>query len=497
MAFFSFLDHLNFVEDDSSRYEVAVGDEGFSYLDLVSEKKARRLTFEEKQRRETSAALDGSTRARGKSNIKKLEGVDHDEVCFDTDLLAIVRDIERRRKRLSVFPWALGAACVIAIVWILFVYNARFPVLVFAMSAVLVIPGFAFALVNAWYFDRSRKDVHFAYKISGRGTTAFQKVNNAMEAISRSGQTLLFAGRRFFEDSRYTGGAASLPEFRKVRFSRGKPPLLELKFDVWHIRAFHQDLYFMPDHVLVYDGSRMGGINYAKLEIGTESEVTQARGIAAVARDAKVVGRTHRFVNNDGTPDRRFNNNTEIPLIEYGVVNLRGAGLDVSLYVTNQGNAYGVPSQMSEIRELASKPVQRISKQRRAQAAARRKAELEEVFSVVLDAMCCAMFADGQASTAERQLIQRLMQKIRSPWDESEIDLRMRNFRNRAASSGLDDCVRDVCSRASKITASQKQAALLKCLDHVIAADGKADVRETAIRNQIADAMVSNKVSTG
>ena len=44
-SFFSFLDHLNMIEDDSSRYEVSVSEEGFSYLDLVSEKNARRLSF--------------------------------------------------------------------------------------------------------------------------------------------------------------------------------------------------------------------------------------------------------------------------------------------------------------------------------------------------------------------------------------------------------------------------------------------------------------------
>jgi uncharacterized tellurite resistance protein B-like protein len=245
----------------------------------------------------------------------------------------------------------------------------------------------------------------------------------------------------------------------------------------------------MPDHVLVFDGARMGGINYAKLDIATDSETTQARGIAAVPRDAKVVGKTYRFVNNDGTPDRRFNNNTEIPLIEYGVVRLSGAGLEVSLFVTNQGSAFGVPGQLSEIKELASMPIQKIGDQRRAEAAARRKAELEEVFSVVLDGMCCVMFADGQASASERELVQRLMQKIRAPWEQTEVEARMRAFRNQAASHGLQGCVQDVCSRASKITDLQKQSALLKCLDHVIAADGKTDPKESQIRNQIAKAI--------
>ncbi len=95
----------------------------------------------------------------------------------------------------------------------------------------------------------------------------------------------------------------------------------------------------MPDHVLIYDGARMGGINYGNLEVSTQTEVAQARDLAKPTRDAKIVGKTYRFVNNNGTPDKRFNNNTEIPLIEYGVLKLGGAGLDVSMFVTNQKSA--------------------------------------------------------------------------------------------------------------------------------------------------------------
>ena len=84
-AFFTFLDHFSFIEDDSSSYEIGITDEGFSYLDLASDKKVKAISFEEKQKRETGASLDGSKRARGQSNISKVEMVEHDEVCFDTD----------------------------------------------------------------------------------------------------------------------------------------------------------------------------------------------------------------------------------------------------------------------------------------------------------------------------------------------------------------------------------------------------------------------------
>jgi hypothetical protein len=40
----------------------------------------------------------------------------------------------------------------------------------------------------------------------------------------------------------------------------------------------------------------------------------------AVPSDAKQVGTTWRYVNKNGTPDKRFNNNTQIPIMRYGVI---------------------------------------------------------------------------------------------------------------------------------------------------------------------------------
>ncbi|MCA9018767.1 MAG: TerB family tellurite resistance protein [Planctomycetaceae bacterium] len=387
------------------------------------------------------------------------------------------------------FPWVIGITGISVVAWLIFVFNLDHAFLAFFLSAIFILPGIAFALVNAWSFDRSRKDVHFAYRISGRGANAFSQVNQALQSISNSGQTLLFVGRRHFEDTRYSGGAESLPEFKHIECSQGKPPLLELDFDVWHMRAFNRDLYFMPDHVLVYDGANMGGVNYANLEVSAETEVAQARDLATPTRDAKIVGKTYRFVNKDGSPDQRFNSNRDIPLIEYGVLKFRGAGLDLSLFVTNQKSAFDVPDELAEIRDLARKPVCRIAEQRRSEAAARRKARQVEVFAVVLDALSCIMFADGQASKLERAKIQQLMQRIRAPWDEEEVDSRMRDFRNRAASEGLKSIVDDVCRRASAIKDPRQKTALCRCVDQVMSADGEIHAKETAIRNQIVEAI--------
>ena len=106
-------------------------------------------------------------------------------------------------------------------------------------------------------------------------------------------------------------------------------------------------MYFLPDHLMVCDGGRVGGINYAKLHISTCFKTTQARDVACQTRDCRVVDKTWRFVNNDGTPDQRFNNNATIPIVEYGVLQLSGPGLNMQFYTSLQGASTSAPQGFS------------------------------------------------------------------------------------------------------------------------------------------------------
>ena len=51
-----------------------------------------------------------------------------------------------------------------------------------------------------------------------------------------------------------------------------------------------------------------------------------------VPSDATVVDQTWRFVNKNGGPDRRFNNNVQLPIVNYGVLRFSSAnGLNIHL----------------------------------------------------------------------------------------------------------------------------------------------------------------------
>src|SRR5205085_10647069 len=57
---------------------------------------------------------------------------------------------------------------------------------------------------------------------------------------------------------------------------------------------------------------------------------------AGVPQDVQVVGTTWQYVNKNGGPDRRFSNNRQIPVAQYGLLKITSrTGLNIHLHVSN------------------------------------------------------------------------------------------------------------------------------------------------------------------
>ncbi|MCG6156692.1 tellurite resistance TerB family protein [Rubinisphaera margarita] len=492
MSHFTFLDYISFVEDDSSSYEVGVTDNGFSYLDLASEKKRRALSFAEKQKRESRASKDGTTRAHGKSNVERIELIEPDMVCFDTDLMAIIRDIEARRKRPPYLPWGIALVVFLATFWLLIPqFESKAPVTAMVITGIVLFPASFVLIFNLLKLDHSRRHVKFSYRIEGKGKEAFHQINNALDGLSDVGQLLLYKGRTHFQDTRYSGGDSSFPNVEKLDVRRAVPPLLDLDFPVWKMRAFNADYFFMPDHLLVFQGSQAGGVSYEKLKISANDEVVQARERIRQMSDSHVVGHTWRFTNNDGTPDQRFNDNQRIPKLRLGVLSVKGEGVDLSLYVSDVRTSQGAPNAFTGIQELARKPMIQVAEQRKKEALAEKRRGSEFLLGSLLNAMCCVMLADREIAKKEVQRIHAVFKRVGAPWEDEEIKRRLQKVLSNVKSTGLDPFVEQTCESLSRI-APERRDSFIKCVDYIVSADGKIENRERRIRDRFASALRLN-----
>ncbi|NOJ44780.1 hypothetical protein HCN50_00670 [Bradyrhizobium sp. WSM 1744] len=100
-----------------------------------------------------------------------------------------------------------------------------------------------------------------------------------------------------------------------------KPPLVKGNLDFLKLPLGKETFYLTPDAILVTAGKTVAAFGYGDVEF----TVRGARFIEEETppADATVVDQTWRYVNRKGGPDRRFNNNRQLPICLYGEIDFR------------------------------------------------------------------------------------------------------------------------------------------------------------------------------
>jgi hypothetical protein len=111
-------------------------------------------------------------------------------------------------------------------------------------------------------------------------------------------------------------------------------PHLQSNFVPWVLSAQNLKLGFYPDLLYVWDGKQYGAVSYDTMRIdGAPCYFNEEEGVPG---DAVVTGHTWRYVNKNGSPDRRFKNNHQIPIALYGDLTLQSkTGLHVEILVSS------------------------------------------------------------------------------------------------------------------------------------------------------------------
>lgn len=117
--------------------------------------------------------------------------------------------------------------------------------------------------------------------------------------------------------------ASTLVQKRDVRFAMKSLPDIKSDFDALYFQnANGADLYFYPSFIVMYSNN----INFALIgidEIILNQSFVRFTETGIIPKDSKVIDRTWAKVNKNGTPDKRFKGNYQIPVVRYGEIKLR------------------------------------------------------------------------------------------------------------------------------------------------------------------------------
>ncbi|MDN3273477.1 DUF4236 domain-containing protein [Frankia sp. RB7] len=193
---------------------------------------------------------------------------------------------------------------------------------------------FATTFIPATIFlDRYRRSVSVKFDpegLTGRITEAFAV---AFTELTKCAAAWAVEAEAWTADWKRNAGATSLNKRKSTSLRFGKPDCIRGKVVFPTFRVGSDQLYLLPDAALVVVRGEVASVSYRELEFSTN--VVRFIEEGRPPSDATVVAHTWRYVNKSGGPDRRFINNAQLPVCQYGELTFRSAGgLNCKLHIS-------------------------------------------------------------------------------------------------------------------------------------------------------------------
>jgi hypothetical protein len=216
------------------------------------------------------------------------------------------------------------------------------------VGVILLFPGLL-GVGWLWLRDRARGRVVAFFDVNDDVAGWFDRVVQAIESLgsARSVWRINAAGQvTTTYQWKVNAGASTILSRTGVAISHSPPKLLATNIAVPTITSGKQALHFLPDRILVREARRYSDLTYGSLK--ASATLTRFIEDGRVPSDSTQVDTTWRYVNKRGGPDRRFNNNRRLPVMQYGRLDLQSTrGLHWSLDISKADLAAKVASVLS------------------------------------------------------------------------------------------------------------------------------------------------------
>jgi hypothetical protein len=186
--------------------------------------------------------------------------------------------------------------------------------------------------------NKEKRTTQLAYDLSDSAKAQQQELEGALGHLMRSGAIWRLDSQSDVLDWKRNAGAAYNVNRERISIRRTVPPRVESNIVPLCLDLGKLKLFFLPDQVLYWQRGLFASIEYDSLKLDAAS--TRFIEDAVQTSDSKQVGTTWRYVRKDGGPDRRFNDNRQLPVMQYGVVSASSSsGLNLVLHTSNMDAA--------------------------------------------------------------------------------------------------------------------------------------------------------------
>ena len=240
------------------------------------------------------------------------ENVEQGDVSqmVDSSSATLLDEINNKFKTPRRWPWALGfTICLLSALT-----AASSPVWIIIVIALICASGVTWAI----YTDKLRKTVVLFYELEPHIEKAFQELHSAFDALRNCARVWHVESRGNITTTyvwKINAGASAIVKRTAKTLYSGAPAYFKCNIAIPVMPTQRRRLFLLPDRILVWEAAGVGAIDFEDLVVN----VNERRFIedGTVPRDSRVVDRTWKYVNKKGGPDKRFNDNREIPIVLY------------------------------------------------------------------------------------------------------------------------------------------------------------------------------------
>jgi hypothetical protein len=207
-----------------------------------------------------------------------------------------------------------------------------------ALYATIVVPTCALALFIAALIvhkkNTLKRETGLIYELDEAEQQKHSLVQESLGLLSKCQRVWRIEASSATWEWKRNAGASSLIRRSVISIRSLSPLRVKTNVQVPSIDFGQSQLYFLPDTILYRDERGYGGISYN--DFGVTQGFTRFIESEWVPPDAAVVDYTWQYVNKNGRPDRRFNNNRQLPVLQLGVlVMISSTGLNIQLNTSN------------------------------------------------------------------------------------------------------------------------------------------------------------------
>ncbi|MBI6546309.1 MAG: TerB N-terminal domain-containing protein, partial [Cyanobacteria bacterium NC_groundwater_1444_Ag_S-0.65um_54_12] len=264
----------------------------------------------------------------------------------DSSSVELLNEI-RRVHQLKTLTWPVAVAAIAVILGVHYQSNSE-PL----TACMLVIAAIVVAL--ALYRDRISHSIVLFYDLGPAAEQAYDQLHSAADSLANCSRIWVQTASGAVSDWKQNAGASENVRRSMALVGKNAPAILKTNIAVPFLRAAGKELFFFPDRILVVEGTTVGALDYASLQIDrSDVRFIEEDGVPA---DAKVVDHRWRFVNKDGSRDKRFKDNRQLPIALYEQVRLASpTGLNLVIQCSRLGASETLDSALKAMSSLESR----------------------------------------------------------------------------------------------------------------------------------------------